>query len=81
MLLTTTGYPRYPALAIRVKLQPAMATYQVHILDVFGRIVRTVEVECDGDDQARALAEDQSRLVSTELWQDDRLIERYDSVL
>jgi hypothetical protein len=59
----------------------AMASYQVHLLDVFGRIVRTIEVECDDDDQARVLAEDQTRLVSTELWQGDRLIERYDSVL
>ena len=58
-----------------------MADYQVHVLDVWGRIVRTVGVECDDDDQARVIAEDQTGLVPMEIWQDDRLIERYESVL
>jgi hypothetical protein len=57
-----------------------MAAYQVHVLNEWGRVTRTVAVECDDDDQARALAEDQAGLVSTELWQGDRLIERYGSL-
>ena len=54
--------------------------YQVHILDEWGGVARTVRLECDNDDQARVLAEDQAALVSTELWQGDRLIERYGSL-
>ncbi len=58
-----------------------MTSYQVHVLDVWGRIVRTIDIECDDNRQARVIAEDQSHRVSTELWQDGRLIERYDSAL
>ena len=58
-----------------------MSEYQIHVLDEWGRIVRTVRVECDSDDVARALAQDPTGLISTELWQGDRLIERYNSVL
>jgi hypothetical protein len=54
-----------------------MAEYKIYVLNEWGRVMRTVAVECDDDDQARMLAEDQAGLVSTELWQDDRLIERY----
>jgi hypothetical protein len=55
-----------------------MSEYQVHIVDEWGRILRTIQIECDGDEQARALAQDPSGRTSTELWQGDRLIERYD---
>jgi hypothetical protein len=56
----------------------SMPEYQVHVLDEWGCIVRTVKVECDGDEQARVLAEDPTGRISTELWQGDRLIGRYD---
>jgi hypothetical protein len=58
-----------------------MSDYQVHFLDEWGRIVRTVKVECDGDEQARTLAQDPAGCIPTELWQGDRLIERYEPAL
>jgi hypothetical protein len=57
-----------------------VADYQIHFLDVWGRIVRTIELECEDDEHARWRLEEQTTgLVPMELWQGERLIERYES--
>ena len=55
--------------------------YQLHILDEWGRILRTREVACRDDDHARALAEPHVGLVPMELWKGGRVIERYEADL
>ena len=57
-----------------------MPDYKIHFLDVWGCIVRTIDLECEDDEDARWRLEEQtSGLVAMELWQGKRLIERYES--
>jgi hypothetical protein len=59
-----------------------MPNYQIHFLDVWGCVVRTVKLDCQGDDHARWLFEQQATgLIAMELWQGERLVERYESDL
>jgi hypothetical protein len=58
-----------------------MPDYLVHFLDPFGRVLRSIEIECDDDVQARALVEEQAGQVPLELWQGKRLVERYEQEL
>jgi hypothetical protein len=55
--------------------------YQVHFLDAFGRILRTIQIECEDDDRARAIVEERAGTDPMEVWQGERLVERYEPEL
>jgi hypothetical protein len=58
-----------------------MSNYRVHLLNSWGTIVQSVEINCSSDNEARTLLERFAGLFPLELWQGDRLVDRYEAEL
>jgi hypothetical protein len=55
--------------------------YQVLILDSFGAVVRTLDIECADDEAARTVIEGLAGVFALELWAGERLVERYETAV
>ena len=56
-----------------------MAGYRLYILNPRGHIVDAVEFHCEDDAAAQALAELHGEGRATELWNDARVVRRYEA--
>jgi hypothetical protein len=59
----------------------AVPKYQIHLLNAWGRIVQTVSIECIDDEEARSIVEKHTGSFPLELWEGERIVERYEGDL
>lgn len=56
-----------------------MADYKLYFLDAHDRISRRVDLDCRDDEHAIQVVAEDASSVAMELWQDRRLVKRFDA--